>query len=113
MQRPLASRTTCPSVIARSLVVVGHVEEVAVVLPETELSSLLNDRLAQHNDTVGPVRPVRSVFELGEILSGQTQVEVTALADDLLLDPRRFGALLSLIFERLICPSHELAVRVV
>jgi hypothetical protein len=39
------------------------------------------------------------VFELGEILSGQTLVEVPALADDLLLDPRRFGALLSLIYD--------------
>jgi hypothetical protein len=89
--------------------VVGDVEEVAIVLPEAELPAFLDDRLAQSHEAVGATRLVGSVFELGKVLSGQAQVLVLALANDLLRDPRRFSALLA-DFERLVRPSYELSV---
>jgi hypothetical protein len=58
--------------LGRHRTVVGDVKEVAVVLPNTPLSPLFDDRLAKHHDAVGAVRLGGAVFELGEVLAGQT-----------------------------------------
>jgi len=66
--------------------IVGDVEKVTNLIVQHDLAFFLGDVFADHNHAIGLPTSVRSIVELGDFFTLQTQGFEAAFADDLVLD---------------------------
>jgi len=96
--------------LGAEVLVVRDVKKVARLDIEKELTALLADQLPKSDHAIGPLARTGRVVELGDFLVDQGLLEVAALADDVVLDPRLLAARV-LGFEGALRLANELGDR--